>query len=182
MVCLFLHLKGNQVEVEIGEHHRRRPQPVGDPFPVHPVILDGDFLLLGDAADQLPQSFHDAVAVVLYLPVVEQFFADNLLQFLPVLGGSKPFQFADSSSVLPTNSRCSARKAFRSFKLREMLLVDTPYSWASFCTDISSPRRQRKKISSSRSCLSISVPPFRFLTVIVSDLPDKRVSWRRYFD
>ena len=51
MVCLVLHLKGNQVEVEIGEHHRRRPQPVGDPFPVHPVILDGDFLLLSDADD-----------------------------------------------------------------------------------------------------------------------------------
>ena len=37
---------------------------------------------------------------MLYLPVVEQFFADNLLQFLPVLGGRKPFQFADQRQQL----------------------------------------------------------------------------------
>lgn len=80
---LFIHFVGNQIE--IGIHHRYRPNPMWDPFPIRPIVFNGNLFPVGNAVHQLSKSFLYTFAAVFDFPVTVKFLTDQFFQLRTVI-------------------------------------------------------------------------------------------------
>ena len=85
---------------------------MGDPFAVHPVILNADFLPLSDTVHNLPKVILYTFTVVANLGVVIQFLANQLVQLRPVFRCGELLQFINQRQEFHFRERSGTNHHF----------------------------------------------------------------------
>ena len=92
--------KSNQIKVIIGKHNRSRAQTMRNPFAIHAIILDTDFLVLCNTVYNFPKVVLYAFAIVIDFGIVVQFLANQLVHLGTIFRCGKLFQLVNQGQKL----------------------------------------------------------------------------------